>query len=272
MLSKLRHPVRAIREPFGTAGLILACVALIAALSGGAYAASGGLTAKQKKEVKKIAKQFAGQPGAPGAPGPAGSPGAKGDKGDPGAPGANGTNGTNGVSPTGTAFTGNAHGCAEGGVEVKGANTSYVCNGVKGQNGQTGFTKTLPAGESEYGHWSMTGRTNAQILISSISFVIPLSSAPELHYVESGSTDPACPGTVEDPEAEEGVLCVYEGVPNGGASAGIQAFIEGFSAEHTDQNGSTLAFLGKPFEPNPGVVEDSPVLVFGTWAVTAPSS
>ena len=52
-----------LRSQFGTAGLVVAIVALIAALAGGAYAASGGLTGKQKKEVTKIAKQNAGKPG-----------------------------------------------------------------------------------------------------------------------------------------------------------------------------------------------------------------
>src|SRR4051794_38320152 len=97
MISKLRHPVRAIREPFGTAGLIVACIALIAALTGGAYAASGGLTAKQKKEVKKIAKQFAGKPGAPGTAGAKGDTGGKGDTGAAGTNGTNGSDGTNGL-------------------------------------------------------------------------------------------------------------------------------------------------------------------------------
>lgn len=133
----LRHPIRAIREPFGTAGLIVACVALIAALAGGAYAASNGLTSQQKKEVKKIAKSFQGT----GPQGAAGAPGAAGANGKDGAAGANGkdgTSGANGVSPTGTAFSGNANGCQEGGVKFTGANTTVACNGVKGTNGTNG--------------------------------------------------------------------------------------------------------------------------------------
>ena len=65
-MKRLRHPIRAIREPFGTAGLIVACVALVLALTGAAFAAAG-LTGKQKKEVEKIAKKYAGKPGAAGA-------------------------------------------------------------------------------------------------------------------------------------------------------------------------------------------------------------
>src|ERR1700756_4659699 len=75
-----------IRERFGSAGLIVGVIALVLAVAGGAYAAGGGLSAKQKKEVEKIVKKSA-KPGKPGAPG---APGANGKD------GANGTNGTNG--------------------------------------------------------------------------------------------------------------------------------------------------------------------------------
>ena len=48
-----------IHRKLGTAGFVISIVALVAALGGGAYAASGGLTGKQKKEVEKIAKKYA---------------------------------------------------------------------------------------------------------------------------------------------------------------------------------------------------------------------
>ncbi|MFL5898533.1 MAG: hypothetical protein ACJ76D_08740 [Solirubrobacterales bacterium] len=73
-MKPLRHPIRGIREPFGTAGLIIACVPPVLALTGAAFAA-GKPTSKQKKEVEKIAKKFAGKPGAPGETGPAGANG-----------------------------------------------------------------------------------------------------------------------------------------------------------------------------------------------------
>ncbi|HVW46168.1 MAG TPA: hypothetical protein VHA76_03880 [Solirubrobacterales bacterium] len=88
---------------------MLAFVALVAALGGGAYAAKGGLTGPQKKAVEKIAKKDAGKPGAAGAQGPKGDPGPQGPKGDRGPqgpqgepgpkgdPGTNGTDGTNGA-------------------------------------------------------------------------------------------------------------------------------------------------------------------------------
>lgn len=146
-MKRLRHPIRAIREPFGTAGLVVACVALILAMTGAAIAATG-LTGKQKKEVEKIAKKYAGKPGAPGAPGAVGAQGPAGIKGDVGAAGADGTNGTNGTNGTGVTtatINGPAH-CLEGGIEVKSASpTAYVCNGAEGGEGLPG-KEGQPAG------------------------------------------------------------------------------------------------------------------------------
>src|SRR5262249_46017666 len=159
-----------IREPFGTAGLVVACVALIAALGGTALAAAK-LNSTQKKEVEKIAKKFAGKPGAPGAagpPGPAGPPregggqgrkrghpqdganrkdggnGKDGANGKDGTNGTNGTDGTDGETPTGTTFTTGAeeealfgpaqHPCHEAGgvVYETQSEEQTVCNGTEG--------------------------------------------------------------------------------------------------------------------------------------------
>src|SRR4051812_37822953 len=87
---------RRYKERFGTVGVALGVIALILALGGTALAASGALTGKQKKEVEKIAKKYAGKPGAPGAPGTAGTNGTNGTNGKDGAPGAKGGDGTDG--------------------------------------------------------------------------------------------------------------------------------------------------------------------------------
>jgi hypothetical protein len=151
-MKRLRHPVRAIREPFGTAGLIVACVALVLALTGAAFAAAG-LTGKQKKEVEKIAKKVAGKPGAPGAAGPQGPAGTNGTNGKDGTNGTNGKdgNGTNGTSATTVSFSGPAHGCAKGGSEVKSASAPvYICNGESGET-PTGTTFTGAEEETVFG-------------------------------------------------------------------------------------------------------------------------
>jgi hypothetical protein len=133
----------------GTAGFVISIVALVAALGGGAYAASGGLTGKQKKEVEKIAKKYAGKPGTPGAAGGLGPAGAKGDAGAAGAAGAAGKEGSQGKQ------------------------------GLQGAPGQTGFTETLPAGKTETGTWSalIPATTSARESDVAISFPIPLPKA-----------------------------------------------------------------------------------------------
>jgi hypothetical protein len=47
--------LRRVHQKLGTAGFVISIVALVAALGGGAYAASGSLSGKQKQEVSKIA-------------------------------------------------------------------------------------------------------------------------------------------------------------------------------------------------------------------------
>jgi hypothetical protein len=215
-VKRLRHPIRAIREPFGTAGLIVACVALIAALGGTAFAAAK-LNGTQKKEVEKIAKKFAGKPGAPGTNGANGSAGAKGDTGAPGTNGANGTPGADGKSVT---IGATAAGCgARGGhtIEVTGepSTKQNVCNGEEGSP----WTEigVLPEGQAETGAWGVSALAKTLGLFQMkipISFSIPLESAlPEtaVHVVGIGQTGPQeCEeGTAEAPAAAPGNFCLY---------------------------------------------------------------
>jgi len=187
-----------IHQKLGTAGFVISIVALMAALGGGAYAASGGLNGKQKKEVEKIAKKFAGKPGAPGSPGstgPAGPAGAKGDGGAAGAPGAPGKEGKEGK---------------EG--------SPWTAGGV------------LPSGKSETGviTWGppATGQTEAFI---PVSFAIPLSEAVAVHFLEPGDSTAECPGTQEVPEAVAGNLCIYK------VSGFGYKFLTGFNSETNEE-------------------------------------
>ncbi|HEU4463101.1 MAG TPA: hypothetical protein VFR75_10970, partial [Solirubrobacterales bacterium] len=238
-MKRLRHPIRAIREPFGTAGLVVAVVALVAALAGGAYAASGGLNAKQKKEVKKIAKSFQGT-GPAGAQGPAGPAGPAGANGKDGANGAAGTDGADGISPVGTKFFGNANGCEEGGVKFVGVNTTFVCNGLAGEGGEGGgFPETLPPEASMTGTWTVMRDALVNLKVTNvpetseiekveqvynnsnfyepISFPIPLSGEVTPVFVGSSEAEKeqgeseGCPGLDgnKKPLATAGKLCVY---------------------------------------------------------------
>jgi hypothetical protein len=247
----LRHPITSIREPFGTAGLIVAMIALVAALGGTAFAAAK-LNSTQKKEVEKIAKKFAGKPGAAGANGTNGSPGAAGKD------GTNGTNGTNGApgeagkpgeSVTNKPVaTGNAKCEERGGAEFKvGTGTAtFACNGKEGSPWTAGGT--LPSGKTETGTWGAAWESSAT-LITPVSFTIPLAAQQcevepgvftehgicdgSAHVIKEGETAPAgCTGgTVAKPSAEPGNLCVYLSTSDAGVSFFFVQDVGNFTAE-----------------------------------------
>lgn len=227
MLTKLR-------EPFGKAGLIVAIVALIAALGGGAYAASGGLSGKQKKEVTKIAqteaKKFAGKQGAPGANGTNGAPGAKGDAGAAGSNGTNGTNGAPGKSveafevPAGGGPTAPCEGRGGAEYEVEGSGeAAEICNG---KEGSPWAVNALPAGATETGAWAFNASEAASIapagalgngvshtVLVPISFSVPLAAriteSSKIHFVGETGDGVNCKGSAQEPKALPGQLCIY---------------------------------------------------------------
>lgn len=218
MISKLH-------ERLGTAGFVIAIVALVAALGGTAFAAAS-LNGKQKKEVENIAKKVAktGPQGPAGSAGPAGPAGAKGDKGDTGAQGATGGSGANGKSVSLGTASGSE--CPQGGttVEVEGTPTSKkkVCNGQAGSPWTAGGT--LPAGATETGAWTLGPAPEGTVTFGSyaaLSFSIPLETElalAQVHFINLAGkempgevTQTACLGTVDDPTAEPENLCVYQG-------------------------------------------------------------
>ena len=224
-------------EPFGKAGLTVAILALVLAMVGGAYAA-GGLTKSQEKQVKKIAKKFAGKNGAPGATGPAGAAGPAGAKGDTGAVGPQGPAG-----PTGP-------------------------QGPQGEPGTTGFTKTLPSEETETGLWSAQAFNKAreELVYVPLSFNIPLEEAPNTIHNPVGQTEPGCTGDVEHPGAAPGNLCVFEGetiLHKGGLHFYVPLTMSGSIGAET--SGADVLFTTE----EPTTVGEE-VTAEGTWAVTAP--
>jgi hypothetical protein len=261
MLTKLR-------TRFGAPGVI-AVVALVFAMVGGAWAASGGLTGQQKKEVRNISKTEAkklvgaGPAGPQGPAGAAGKNGTNGTNGAAGAPGAAGKGVTVGT-PTGAE-------CAEGGatVEVEGSGTKKaICNGEEGLEGEPGpegspwaAGGTLPSDKSEFGTWSAGPLGEGQFGVwTSISFVIPLATAPAVHYMGEGATPTVpCPGTFEAPKAAKGNLCVYR---SNGFELGFESEEDpetGLTGEGAGKAGVNLFFSGEEFQSARGV-----------WVVTAP--
>jgi hypothetical protein len=270
-MKRLRHPIRAIREPFGTAGLVIACVALVAALGGTALAAAK-LNSTQKKEVEKIAKKFAGKPGAPGAQGAQGNPGANGTNGK------DGTNGTNGapgesvkVTESANAIEGHCTGTTaatgKGGAKFEvGGSKAYACNGHEGSPWTAGGT--LPSGSTETGVWALNPlpeELSVLGLFIPISFPIPLEHGITEAIVFEGETIPAgCTGTetggvVTELGAEPGNLCVYVQVNNK-----LEELIVFNQEEEGIGAGRSGGFLTSLAATEAGAWGR------GTWAVTAP--
>lgn len=189
-----------LRKHFGTAGLLVAVVALVAAVGGSAIAAENsgdsatasakkkkkkkrgqaGLNGKQKRQVIALAKRFAGN----GPQGPQGLPGANGLPGIQGVPGV-GTKGATGANGKSAEVIPSAGGIGEpcenlGGAEVKveGApGGEAVCNGEAGSPWPAGGT--LPEGATQTGAWSFatskTPEEGAAEIQVPLSFSIPLA-------------------------------------------------------------------------------------------------
>ncbi len=231
----------AIQKQFGTAGLVVAIVALVAALGGGAYAAAGGANSSKSKGLTKaqvlalIKKNTVPGPAGPaGQQGPTGAQGAKGDKGDAGSTG-----------PAGP------------------------------------LLETLPKGQTLKGNWGAGGGFNVTETWASatISFPFPLASAPTLVYVfqtspgggiggasssagflSEAATDALCPGTAADPKATAGNLCMYTS----------QETLQGGSSEPPFSTGQ-LGSVDVPtkFGANVMFVFKEQGTAVGSWAVTA---
>jgi hypothetical protein len=252
---------------------VVMTLAFVFAMTGGAFAANKYLITSKSQIKPSVLKQLQGKAGSVGAegkqgpPGEKGAGGANGTNGKDGTNGINGTDGTNGVSPEGVAFTGSAHGCTEGGIEFKGANTTYVCNGVKGT---TGYTETLPPGKSETGTWGYTNSTSTFVRVP-ISFSIPLEAKVTPHFVteeqehgREGGVPAGCTGgTLTEPKAEPGNLCVY-GIGEL-AMANSNEFLNpeaaGGGKTHDAGRSGTIALFNGTKEANGD----------GVWIVTAPS-
>jgi hypothetical protein len=235
-------------------------LALVFAMSGGAYAAGRYVITSTKQISPKVLKSLQGKAGASGANGASGATGPAGPAGPTGSTGPAG--------PTG----------AQGPQGVKGE------MGPAGPAGQTGFTETLPSEKSEGGVWSAnhTATAAGQIAFASISFNIPLAQAPEAakttNFIgleegegeakENTAAIPShCKGTVADPVAMPGNLCVFAhflvNSSVGAISSGL--FINpqagpGASASGAGPDGAVFGFTSEAA---------GPAVAVGDWVVTA---
>ncbi len=244
-------------------------LALVLAMSGGAFAAGKFLVTSTKQISPKVLKSLqgkagpAGAVGAQGAAGPAGPQGPSGPAGPAGTPGAKG----------------------EAGPEGK--------EGKVGKDGKAGVTGspwtaggTLPSGKTETGTWSFGPvESSAEATPSIASFPIPLAAplsgagceeeiAPcQVHFINQFGKEVVggkekqsgvCTGNVAAPTAAPGNLCVYAAELN-------NVFIQVAASERIKPvspsgigAGTTGAVWAGIFKENPGGFSG-----YGTWAVTA---
>lgn len=231
-----------------TPGTVIAVLALVLAMAGGAYAAKNGVIITSIKQISpSVQKKLKGKQGPAGPQGPQGPQGAAGANGKDGAAGPQGEGGPEGpTGPTGPA-------------------------------GKTGFTKVLPSGETETGTWALGETITAQFNIEvPLTFPIPLAApldASHVHYINPAGkevtaggeevTSTACLGKASEPSAEPGHLCVY-------SSRELLVTIKNSSIfdsapEGADKSGASVAGafmrVHRTEEEGQG---------YGTFAVTAP--
>ncbi len=282
---------------------VVAFAALVFAMTGGAFAATGGggssgakasaavtptataAKSKAKPKAKAGPRGPAGPQGKTGATGPAGAQGpqgaagaagAQGETGGAGGEGKTGATGAAGASVTSKQLTTSEAACnKEGGSEfTAGSTKTTACNGKEGSPWTVGG---LPKGASEMGEWNIFQGNGDSGVGTAISFTVPLAKAlaqANVHFIQEGETPPTgCEGTVKKPVALSGNLCVFaadminveaENPFDGAGSSVFSAFEEVEVGGVSEPAGADRAGVTMNFKvPSEGLVWTN-----GTWAVT----
>lgn len=236
---------------------VIATIALVFAMSGGAYAAKKYLITSTKQispGVLKTLKGAAGKAGPAGTAGPAGPAGPV---------------GTGSAGPTGPA--GPAGPQSDKGIQ--GEKGEKGEKGIKGANGEPWAAGgTLPVGSTETGAWSFGPVNSGVVFVPVASFTIPLAKALDetaVHFInEHGKEEPepgkevtstACLGKTEDPKATSGNLCVYAStVENTATWSGAIENPSIIGVPGASQAGAIMTLTQTTGEMN----------ARGTWAVT----
>lgn len=133
---------------------------------------------------------------------------------------------------------------------------------LKGNQGEPGpIIETLASGNSLRGIYSVgdTAYAPNEVPTGQISFPFPLSVAPSVEVLSAGdSATTNCPGTVAEPEAAPGYLCIYESSQFNRSS--IVVFNDQGIASSASPQGVGISILSTAA----GLAYSA-----GTWAVTA---
>jgi hypothetical protein len=141
---------------------------------------------------------------------------------------------------------------------AKGATGATGATGPKGDKGDRGeaapYLETLPSGKTERGIYGIAGHRTGYFPGATVSFPVPLATDPTAKKLAPGAPSTIeCPGSVTQPEAAPGFLCIYaeaEAVP-----------LDFFNVGAGFRNGFFYLM---------DAAEDADAENYGAWAVTAP--
>jgi hypothetical protein len=236
---------------------VIASLALVFAMSGGAYAASRYAITSTKQISPKVLKALQGKAGAIGAQGSAGPAGPQGSAGSAG--------------PQGPA----------GAVGAQGPKGEPGAKGEQGTPGLSGWAEKLPSGKTLTGQFAASALSEGASFsgtpaLTAVSFPFRVEDesgqGPLIHIIAQGGTPPEeCPGTVAVPAAEKGNLCIYlKTEQNDVATAVLDTATNKttlFGLTRANPAGFAIEIVPKEGGAEPK--EGKTVEATGTWAVTA---
>ncbi|HEY5287016.1 MAG TPA: hypothetical protein VIJ50_07920 [Solirubrobacteraceae bacterium] len=192
-----------------TYGNVAITVALVFAMTGGAYAAGKYVITSTKQISPKVVAALKGKAGAAGAQGPIGAVGPQGAGGPQGPKGEAGTAGLKGEA---------GKEGLEGKQGIEGKEGKEGKPGIEGKQGIEGKegqpwtpNSTLPVGATETGVWvANMPEPEGTLVRVPINFPVQIKAGTVTgHFLKANETTTECPGSRTKPEATSGNLCVW---------------------------------------------------------------